>query len=170
MIRRGLRWTERFLALVGLLFLVYFTGFNLSSMTTPSMAPELECGDWILTEKISGWFFTPDRWEVMTFRDKEGMQLMKRVVGLPGETVSIPDVGRLVISGKPMEAPSGLRYLPAGNVANGRTAEAGEGWYVLGDEVRDSLDSRFEGPVPKSRVVGRAWLRLWPPSRFGIVR
>jgi signal peptidase I len=168
--RRALRWTEHFLALIGLFFVIYVVGFDLSPMISPSMAPTLQCGDWILTEKISRRFFNPDRWEVLTFRDKEGMQLMKRVVGLPGETVAIPDVGRLVINGTPMKAPSDLQYLPAGNVVNAKTVEVGEGWYVLGDEVRDSLDSRFEGPVPRPRVVGRAWLRLWPPSRFGLVR
>jgi signal peptidase I len=142
------------------------------------MAPTLQGGDgqpsdWVLTEKVSGWFFAPDRWEVLTFRDKEGIQLMKRVVGLPGETVSLPDVGQLHINGKRMEPPPGLpslQYLPVGNLVHGKTVDVGEGWYVLGDQVRDSLDSRFEGPVPKSRVVGQARLRVWPLSRFGLVR
>ena len=98
---------------------------------------------------------------------------MKRVVALPGETISLPDVDQLQINGKPMEMPAHLdflQYLPAGNLARGEAVEVGEGWYVLGDHVRDSLDSRFEGPVPADRVVGQAWLRVWPPSRFGFVR
>jgi signal peptidase I len=164
---------EHFFAAMGVLFVIYFLGFDLSRMATASMSPTLQEGDWILTEKLSRWFFDPDRFEVLTFRDKEGIQLMKRAVGLPGETVTLPDVGRLHINGKPMELPgqlSFLRHLPAGNLLDRKAAPAGEGWYVLGDFVRDSLDSRFEGPVPRSRVVGQAWLRVWPLSRFGFVR
>lgn len=176
--RRLLRWTEHFFAAIGALFVLYALCFDLSYVVTPSMSPTLKGGDgerpdWVLTEKISGWFCRPARWDVMTFRDRNGMQLMKRVVGLPGETVSLPDVAQLHINGKKVERPERLaflQYLPAGNLTNGRSVATGDGWYVLGDQIRDSLDSRFEGPVPKSQIVGHAWLRIWPPSRFGVVR
>lgn len=175
--RRAIRWVEHVLAVVGLLFLVYFGCFDLSYMTTPSMAPTLRSEgdnpDWVLTEKVSGRFCDPARWEILTFRDREGNQLMKRVVALPGETIALPDVGRLHVNGSPLEMPahlSFLRHLPAGNLARGSAVPLGHGWYVLGDEVRDSLDSRFEGPIPRERIVGRAWLRVWPPSRMGFVR
>ena len=169
---------ERLLAAIGLMFLVYFSCFDLSYMVTSSMAPTLEAGekeraDWVLTERISLWFSNPRRWEVVTFRDREGNQLMKRVVGLPAETVSLPDVGRLEINGGWVEPPGHLaflQYLPAGNLARGASVPVREGWYVLGDHVRDSLDSRFDGPVPRQRMLGRAWLRVWPLSRFGLIR
>jgi signal peptidase I len=174
-IRRTLRWAEHVLASIGLFFVIYFVGFDLSYMVTGSMAPTLQGGDgmpsdWILTVKV---FLKPDRWEVLTFRDREGNRLMKRVVGLPGETVSLPDVGQLTIDGKRIEPSpelSFLKYLPAGNLMDGKSVRTDGGWYVLGDYVRDSLDSRFDGPVPKSRIVGKAWLRIWPLSRFGLVR
>jgi len=176
-VRPVLRWAEHFLAVMGVIFIVYFLCFNLSYMASPSMAPTLQADetsrDWVLTQKTSLWLLNPSRWEIITFRDKEGIQLMKRVVGLPGETISLPDVGKLHIDGKLMDLPerlSFLQYLPSGNLMNGKSAAAGEGWYVLGDYVRDSLDSRYEGPVPRSRIVGRAWLRVWPLSRFGFVR
>jgi signal peptidase I len=98
---------------------------------------------------------------------------MKRVVGLPGETVAMPDVGQLVIDGKPMAMPehlAWLKYLPAGNLVKGQAQPTGQGWYVLGDFVRDSLDSRYEGPVPRERGRRHAWLRVWPLSRFGVIR
>jgi signal peptidase I len=82
-------------------------------------------------------------------------------------------VGQLHIDGRQIAMPehlSFLRHLPAGNLVKGRAFPVGEGWYVLGDQVRDSLDSRFEGPVTKERIVGRAWLRVWPPSRIGVIR
>src|SRR6185503_10804245 len=124
-----------FLASIGLLFVIYFLAFDLSYMVTPSMSPTLQGGDgqrsdWILTEKVSGWLFHPDRWDVLTFRDRDGNQLMKRIVGLPGETVSLPDVGRLTIDGKRIAPPAHLaflQYLPAGNLADGRTVRTAEG-------------------------------------------
>ena len=48
-------------------------------------------------------------------------------------------------------------------------AECGDGYFVLGDDTRDSQDSRFEGPVERRRIVGRVWLRIWPPRRIGWV-
>lgn len=177
-LRPALTGIERTFALIGLGFVLYHLCFDLSYVVTPSMSPTLQGGDgqpsdWVLTEKVSGWFSRPSRWEVITFRDALGTQLMKRVVGLPGETVSLPDVGQLHIDGKPLAMPehlSWLKHLPAGNLVKGQAVPAGEGWYVLGDFVRDSLDSRFEGPVPKGRIVGHAWLRVWPLSRFGLVK
>lgn len=174
-VRRVLRWAERALAGMGLSFLVYFGLFDLSFMATGSMSPTLRSEgdvDWVLTEKLSYRFRDPRRWEVATFRDAEGNQLMKRVVALPGETLSLPDVGRLHVNDAALNLPARLlflRHLPAGNLAGGAAVPAGQGWYVLGDDVYDSLDSRFEGPVPSSRLVGRAWLRVWPPSRIGFV-
>lgn len=177
-VRPALRHVERGLAVFGLLCIVYFLCFNLSYMVTPSMAPTLQApdegrGDWVLTEKVSGWFCNPRRWEVVTFRDKDGMQLMKRVVALPGESVSLPDVGQLQIDGKRVELPKGLeflQYLPYGNLSKGAVVPAGDGWYVLGDQLRDSFDSRYQGSIPGRRILGRAWMVVWPPSRMGFIR
>lgn len=172
-----LRWAEHGLAAGGGLLIVYLTCFDLSYMSSSSMEPTLRSTegnpDYILTQKVSMRFFDPDRWDVVTFRDRDGLQLIKRVVGFTGETVSLPDVGQLKINGRPVAIPerlSFLRYLPAGNLANGQSFAIERGWYVLGDQVRDSLDSRFEGCVPKERLVGRPWLRVWPPSRFGWIQ
>jgi hypothetical protein len=62
-----------------------------------------------------------------------------------------------------------LQYLPAVNLVNGEPFPVGDGWYVLGDQLRDSVDSHYEGSVSRARIVGPPWLRIWPP-RFGIIR
>jgi len=60
-----------------------------------------------------------------------------------------------------------VRY---GNLTEGKPVPCGDGYYVLGDDLKDSDDSRFNGPVPPHRILGRAWLIVSPRNRFGWVR
>jgi signal peptidase I len=181
-LRWWLRWlfrqAEHCLALIGLGTLVYFGCFDLSRITSGSMAPTLcgenvETGDLVLTERCTYWFRRPRRWEVIAFRRSDGEQVMKRVVGLPGERVQMLRGGKILIDGQPEDLPpalSFLEYFPFGNVHSNKTAECGEGYYVLGDFSRDSDDSRFNGPVPSKQLVGRPWLILAPAARRGFVQ
>jgi signal peptidase I len=179
--RRRVRWLfrqlERVLAAVGLGAIIYYACFDLSRVVSNSMSPtlrgnDLEGGDLVLTERVSYWLRQPRRWEVITFRDPEGTQIMKRVVGLPGEHVQMRNDGSIVIDGKPVERPaelSFLHYFPFGNVITDKTAACDDGYYVLGDFSRDSDDSRFNGPVKPKQLVGRAWLIVGPSGRRGFV-
>jgi signal peptidase I len=179
--RRWIRWilrqTERALALFGLAAIVYLVCFDLSRMTSSSMAPTLWSDDWsdgdlVLTEKVSYWFRQPRRWEVVAFRRPDGHQVMKRVVGLPGETVQLQPDGTIRIDGQPIDRPpelDSLKYYAYGNLALRLTAQCGDGYYVLGDDSRDSDDSRFNGAVRRDRLIGRAWLILAPAEHFGFV-
>ena len=84
------------------------------------MAPTLRGHDWqsgdlVLTERVSYWFRRPHRWEVVTFRTNDGVQVMKRVIGLPGEHVQMRRDGQILIDGRAVERPAELhviRYLP----------------------------------------------------------
>src|SRR5690349_10620599 len=102
-LRRILRAMERTLAVIGLLFLIYHIGFQMTVMTSESMAPTLlgtnyESGDRILVEKVTGWVRSPCRWEIYFFYEPDGTPVMKRVAGLPGEKISIKD-NRVFING-----------------------------------------------------------------------
>ncbi|HOX05816.1 MAG TPA: signal peptidase I [Planctomycetota bacterium] len=176
LVRRLLRWAERTLALCGLAFIVYHVGFDLSAMSSDSMSPALagtnaRNGDWVLTEKVSYWFRRPRRWEVVTFLNDDGLQVMKRVAGLPGERVGIRE-DRVVVDGAEPPRPerlARLRHYAYGSLHKGAEAACGDGYFVLGDNTADSLDSRYEGPVRPDSVVGRAWLVVWPPEKAGFV-
>jgi signal peptidase I len=171
------RQCENCLALVGLLSLVYFFCFDISVMTSPSMSPTLQGtnwrnGDWVLTEKITYRFRRPARWEVVRIRRDEGPMIMKRVIGLPGESIRIDEGRNVLINGRPLKPPAGFacpKYIPKGIVGAGQTAECGRGYFVLGDDTKDSEDSRFTGPVPPEKIVGRVWLILAPRPRMGFV-
>lgn len=156
----------------------YHSCFELSVIVSSSMAPALqgdseENGDLVLAERISYRFRDPRRWEIIHTSSSDGMPIMKRVVGLPGEQLRIVK-NRIEIDGQTIERPGGhlqdLYYYSYGNVIGGRTVDCGDGYYALGDDSKDSQDSRFEGPFPPGSVRGRAWLILWPPSRMGLVK
>ena len=176
--RQVFKGIEHFLATVGLFTIVYHTCFELSVVVSGSMAPTLrgtnvKDGDWVLAEKISYWFRRPARWEIVAYQSELGLQVMKRVVGLPGETVQMYDRKELRINEQPAEFPANIPripYLAYGNLADGKPVPCGDGYYVLGDDTRDSDDSRFNGPVSGERIRGRSWLIVWPLSRIGFVR
>jgi signal peptidase I len=175
--RRCFRWAERCFAIIGLLVVLYVLMFDLSRMVSPSMSPTLkgtsvDNGDLILTEKLSFWFRKPRRWEVITFVNDDGVRVMKRVVGLPGESVRVERDGTLLVDDVPQEIPSSVdtKYLPYGNLADNASVQCDKGYFVLGDYTRDSDDSRFNGLVAPHRITGRAWLIVGPSSRRGWVK
>jgi signal peptidase I len=175
-VQTGFRTVERFLAVFGLGALIYFTCFDFSIIISGSMSPALQgndaaTGDRILFEKLTDRLRAPRRWEIHQFHTPEGLTVAKRIVGLPGERISLHD-GVLLINGKPLPIPARLAYLhyyPLGNLAKGNEVSCGSGYFVLGDDSRDSFDSRYEGVLTVDRFTARAWLILGP-TRFGFVR
>ena len=175
-LRAVLRWIEHVLAVFGMLVILYWATFDYSEMVSDSMSPTLQGGirkrDSVLTEKISYWFRRPRRWEVVTFR-RDGDQIMKRVVGLPGEKVQMLSHGRLLIDGQEVTPPPELvflKYFPYGNLMDEQAVDCKSGYFVLGDYSRDSDDSRFNGPLDPTAIIGRSWLILQPSDRRGFVR
>jgi signal peptidase I len=161
----------------GAVFLGYHLFFDYSVMTSPSMSPALQgaCyqfGDRILSEKWTVHLRAPRRWEIYAYHDDENQPVMKRVVGLPGERITIRD-HQVWINGRPISRPAELapvRYHAFGNLANGQEVECHDGYYMLGDASADSQDSRFTGVVNGDRLEARPWLILGPSDRFGWVR
>jgi len=176
-LRRLARNLERALALTGLSIIVYHSCLHSSRVVSPSMQPTLqgtnyEDGDRILTEKLSYLFREPQRWEVIAFRRDSGEINMKRVAAFPGETISMKLDGTVVINGRPVPLPeslSHLQYFPIAKLYPGREVKCEDGYFVLGDDSRDSDDSRYEELVRPDRVIGRAWLILSPANRLGFV-
>ncbi|GAA2817774.1 signal peptidase I [Streptomyces showdoensis] len=153
---------------------LFLGGFALGAVlyqpyTVPSdsMTPTLAVGSKVLAERIDG--SEVRRGDIVVFTDPlwGDVTMVKRVVGVGGDTVTGADDGRLLINGKPVEEP----YLPAGQPASdyafSTTLPAGK-LFLLGDERRNSVDSRSHlqdaghGAVPASSVVGRVDAVAWP--------
>ena len=94
-------------------------------------------------------------------------KIIKRVVGLPDESIMI-DGGQLYVD----DLLAYPNYIPAGpdGKISGRWWNGPDEYFVLGDNSAHSRDSRAFGPVPYERIIGRVWLRVWPPASWGPVR
>lgn len=191
--RRHSLWRELpILILVALVVAVIIKTFFIQAFYIPtgSMIPALEINDRVLVNKLSPRFGTPNRGDVIVFDvdngdDRPGFpvswlrsigesigvvsrdaDLIKRVIGLPGETLEIRD-NQVHINGAALDEP----YLPPGvRMADFGPIEVPPGrLFVMGDNRNSSQDSRFFDPptISEDDVVGRAFVKVWPPDRWG---
>jgi len=137
-----------------------------------SMEPTLRIGDRVLVNKLSYKVHDINRGDIVVFeRPKDEppdaiKDLIKRVIGLPGETVSTQN-GQVYIDGRPLDEP----YLPAGTVTDNLppTKVPEDEVFVMGDNRGDSRDSRYFGPIDEGLIVGRAFVRIWPVTHLGFL-
>jgi len=131
-----------------------------------SMEPNFENGQYLLIDELSYYFKPIERGEVIVFHYPldTSKYYIKRVIGLPGETVEIKD-GKITIFNS--QNPNGFvldeTYLSNNLATSGDVKEklGSSEYFVLGDNRPVSYDSRLWGAVPKSDIVGRVWIRAW---------
>ena len=141
-----------------------------------SMEPTLTNGDNLIVDKLSYRFRDPQRFDIIVFpyKHKEKTYYIKRIIGLPGETVQIDERGDIYINGEILSESYGREIIKAENI--GLAAEPivlGEDeYFVMGDNRNNSTDSRFPqvGNIKREDIIGRAWVRIWPFSSFGILK
>lgn len=145
-----------------------------------SMWPNFLDGEYLLTDKLSYRLDSPLRGDVIIFRAPPGAHcpqelhcdFVKRIIGLPQESVTLVG-GTILIDDKPLAE----SYLPQDFATASQTSSGQplrmtldeEEYLVLGDNREHSSDSRAWGAVPRENIVGRAWLRYWPPQRIGFI-
>jgi signal peptidase I len=135
-----------------------------------SMEPTLAVGDRVLVNKLSYHVHSVHRGDIIVFTkpandNSPGVKdLIKRVIGLPGETISGQN-GHVLIDGRQLAEP----WLPKGETTSPfpSTAIPAGDYFMMGDNRGDSADSRIIGPVPRHLFIGRAFVRVWPVSRIG---
>ncbi len=137
-----------------------------------SMEETLHDGDQLLVDQLSYRFHEPERFDIIVFPNM-GTQgnLVKRIVGLPGEEVRIDEAGVIYINETPLTEHFGKEPIKDPGLA-ARTVKLHDGeFFVLGDNRNDSLDSRSAdvGIVYEQNIIGKVWIRLLPLRRFGKV-
>ncbi len=134
-----------------------------------SMEPNFYEGQFILVNKLAYKLGAPERGDVIVFHNPSNgdEDYIKRVIGLPGDTVEIRDQ-TVYINGEPLEEPYLQYHIRPGEPFQPTVIEP-DHLFVMGDNRPNSEDSRFFGQLPEELVVGRAWLRVWPFSVFGLV-
>jgi len=171
-IRSILLWI---LAVGGAVALAYFlVHFGLAKTTVDaSMAPTLDDGDRILVDRVRYKIFKPKRNDVIVFCQdsdpdrKDAFYNVKRIVGLPGETVQIKN-GGVFINGEEMTEAVNVDRIMIAGLATYEVKLGDDEYFVLGDSRNSSEDSRYAsiGNIKKSEIIGYAWIRL---NRFSFV-
>ena len=138
-----------------------------------SMETTLSDGDNLIVDKISYRFRDPERFEIIVFpfQYEEHTYYIKRIIGLPGETVQVID-GYVYINGEVLDENYGLEVMDDPGIA-AEPITLGEGeYFVLGDNRNHSSDSRDPsvGVLHRDDIMGRAWIRIWPFDKFGVIK
>jgi signal peptidase I len=134
-----------------------------------SMIPTLQINDRVLVNKFIYRFTEPERGDIVVFESVEDSEqdLIKRVVGLPGDEIAVRN-GTLFVNGEPQREPYTNEKMPDVSFFE-KTTVPKDHVFVMGDNRANSQDSRVFGPLPKENIEGEAFLRFWPPGRIGLL-
>lgn len=173
-IREAISWIIYIILVVcATYFIVTYVGQR-TKVSGDSMQPSLYNNDNLIVDKISYRFRDPERFEIVVFpyRHLENTYYIKRIIGLPGETVQIID-GYVYVNGEKLEESYGKEVISESRYGIAvNPIELGEDeYFVLGDNRNWSADSREAnvGMIHKDEFIGRAWLRIWPLKSIGVV-
>ena len=155
------------------LLIIRFVGQR-TEVSGHSMEDTLDDGDNLIVDKLTYRFRDPVRFDIIVFpyKYKEDTYYIKRIIGLPGEMVQITEEGDILINGEVLEESYGREVMKSPGIAADPIVLGENEYFVLGDNRNASADSRDPsvGVISGKDIVGRAWLRIWPLNKFGILK
>lgn len=153
--------------------LIHFVGQR-TQVLGSSMEPKLSSEDNLIVDKITYRFHDPERYDIIVFpfRYEDNTFYIKRIIGLPGETVQIDEEGNILINGEVLAENYGKEVIKSPGRAYEEIQLADNEYFVMGDNRNNSTDSRDPsvGNITREEIVGRAWLRIWPFDKFGLIK
>lgn len=165
------------LYLLGILVLCYLVIHFVGQRTVVngvSMENSLMDGDNLIVDKLTYRFHEPKRYDVVVFPYQQGKNTfyIKRVIGLPGDTVYIDPKGEIYINDEKLLETYGKEIILDPGIASDKVYLGADEYFVLGDNRNYSADSRDPsvGVVKRDNIIGRAWLRIYPFGSFGFVK
>lgn len=168
---------ETLVIALSIFLVVYLFFMQPHQVNGQSMVPNFQSGEYVLTDKVSYRFSNPQRGEVVVLHAPEaancpqgtGCDFIKRVLGVPGDTVEIAN-NQVIVNGTPLPEPyipADFETLPGRFTENGPITLGTDEYFVSGDNRPYSSDSRTWGPVLKSGIIGKAFFRYWPVAAMG---
>lgn len=171
--RELLGWLLYIAVVVCITYLVITYVGQRTEVSGESMAPTLHSGDNLIVEKLSYRFTDPERYDIIVFpyEYEEGIFYIKRIIGLPGETVLIKD-GEVYINGELLGETYGAEVMDSAGIAEEEILLGDNEYFVLGDNRNNSSDSRDPsvGIINGDDIVGKAILRIWPFTEIGVIQ
>ena len=138
-----------------------------------SMEPTLSDGDNLIVDKLSYRFRDPERYDIIVFpyQHAENTYYIKRIIGLPGETVQVID-GYMYINGKKLDEHYGAEVMEDPGIAAEPIKLGDYEYFVLGDNLNPISDSRVAsvGVLTRDMLIGRAWVRIYPFNKIGVIK
>lgn len=175
LIRRGLLTIKEYALIVFLAIFILTFGISQNSIPSDSMETTLSIGDRVIVSMIPYYYRSPQRYEAVAFDGPDGEKWIKRVIGLPGETIDIID-GNIYIDGNYLDESSYLVVL--GNSTPDSRYDGVEfpytipegTYFLLGDNRFASYDCRYIGAVREEEITGKAIYRIFPFNRLGSIQ
>lgn len=167
-------WILYILIIVGLTYLIITYVGQRTRVSGSSMETTLSDGDNLIVDKLSYRFKDPKRFDIIVFPYKyeENTYYIKRIIGLPGETVKVAD-GCAYINGEQLTSDIyGAEPMENSGIAETEITLGEDEYFVLGDNRNHSLDSRDPsvGVLHREDLMGRAWVRIYPFDKMGVIK
>lgn len=174
MLRTILGYILYILVIIGLTWMIVTFVGQRTRVSGQSMETTLQDGDNLIVDKISYRFHDPSRYDIIVFPYKyeENTFYIKRIIGLPGETVQVKD-GYTYINGKKLTSDIyGREVMDEPGIAEEPIKLGSDEYFVLGDNRNHSQDSRdpYVGVLKRSDLMGRAFIRIYPLNKFGVIK
>ncbi|MBD3250556.1 MAG: signal peptidase I [Candidatus Pacebacteria bacterium] len=168
---------ETLVIALSIFLVVYLFLLQPHQVNGQSMVPNFQSGEYLLTDKISYRLGEPKRGDVVVFHAPEaahcpkgtGCDFIKRVLGLPGETIEIKN-SQVYVNSTPLKEdyiPADFETQPGDFTRNKSVSLGSDEYFVVGDNRPYSSDSRAWGPIQRTDIVGKAFVRYWPVDSIG---
>ncbi len=167
-----------FVLMLTYLFITYVS--QRTNVSGESMENTLHDADSLMVDKLSYRFNDPERFDIVVFPPPtqyvdDRTFYIKRIIALPGETIQIDEEGTIYIGDseenlKPLDEGYGREVIKYAGLAQNPITLGADEYFVMGDNRNNSTDSRAFGTIKRQDIVGKAWIRIWPLDKFGVLK